>query len=69
MRFLGLTIYSIEFQKHKKFYDFFNSEKCVEDFLRNFRYKFKPAGKKIDGVFIYYRKHSEFTKSKFTTNY
>ena len=33
--FHGLTIYSIEFQKHKDFYDFFNSEKCVDDFLRN----------------------------------
>ena len=46
MRFPGLTIYSIEFQKHKEFYDFFNTEKCVDDFLRNVRYKFKPAGKK-----------------------
>ena len=69
VRFLGLTIYSIEFQKHKKLYNFFNSEKGVEDFSRNVRYKFKPAGKKIDEVLIYYRKHSEFTKSKFTTNY
>ena len=33
--FHGLTIYSIKFQKHKDFYDFFNSEKCVDDFLRN----------------------------------
>ena len=45
VRFPGLTIYSIEFQKHKEFYDFFNSEKCVDDFLRDVRYKFKPAGK------------------------
>ena len=43
VRFPGLTIHSIEFQKHKEFYDFFNSEKCVDDFLRNIRYKFKPA--------------------------
>ena len=26
LRFNGLTIYSIEFQKHKDFYHFFNSE-------------------------------------------
>ena len=41
-----MTIYSIEFQKHKYFYDFFNSEKRVDDFLRNVKYKFKPGGKK-----------------------
>ena len=46
VRFPGLTIHSIEFQKHKEFYDFFNSEKCVDDFLRNIRCKFKPAEKK-----------------------
>ena len=43
VRFPGLTIHSIEFQKQIEFYDFFNSEKCVDDFLRNIRYKFKPA--------------------------
>ena len=42
----GLLIYYIEFQKHKDFYDFFNSERCVDDFLRNVKYKFKPSGKK-----------------------
>ena len=46
-----MSIYSIEFQKHKDFYDFydiktFNSERCVDDFLRNIKYKFKPSGKK-----------------------
>ena len=45
-RFPGLTIYSIEFQKHKNFYDFFSSEKCVDDFLRNVKHKFKYGGKK-----------------------
>ena len=30
VRFRGLAIYSIEFQKHKDFYDFFISERCVE---------------------------------------
>ena len=42
----GLSIYSIEFQKHKDFSDFFNSESCVEDFLRNVKYKVKRSGKK-----------------------
>ena len=41
-----MTIYSIEFQKHKAFYDFFNSEKCVDDFLRNAKSKFRAGGKK-----------------------
>ena len=46
LRFPGLTIYLIEFKKHKDFYDFFNSEKVVDDFLRNVKNKFKPGGKK-----------------------
>ena len=46
VRFNGLTIYSTEFQKHKDFYDFFNFEKCVDDFSRNVKYKFKPGCKK-----------------------
>ena len=33
VRFHGLKIYSTEFQEHKGFYDFFNSENCVNDFL------------------------------------
>ena len=41
-----MSIYSIEFQKHKVFHDFFNFERCVDDFLRNVIYKFKPSGKK-----------------------
>ena len=43
VRFRGLTIDSIDFYD---FYDFFNSEKCVDDFLRNVKYKFKPGGEK-----------------------
>ena len=46
IRFPGLTIYSTEVQKHRDFYDLFNSEKYVDGFLRNVRYKFKPGGKK-----------------------
>ena len=47
LRFTGLTIYSAEFQKHKDFYNFLNSEEVVDDFLRNVKYKFKPGGKKL----------------------
>ena len=42
----GLSIYSIEFQKHQDFYDFFNSERCVDDLLRNVKYNFKPSNRK-----------------------
>ena len=30
----ALTIYKIEFKKYKNQYSFFNSEKCVDDFLK-----------------------------------
>ena len=46
LRFNGLTIYSVEFQKHKDFYNFFNSEEVVDNFFRNVKYKFKSGGKK-----------------------
>ena len=45
-RYLGLTIYSIEFQKHKDSYNFSNPEELVDGFLKNVRYRFKPSGKK-----------------------
>ena len=38
LRFTGLTIYFVEFQKHKDFYNFFNSEELVDNFLRNVKY-------------------------------
>ena len=52
LRFPGLTIYAIEFQKHfrisefQDFYKFFNSEEVVDDFLRNGKYKFESGGTK-----------------------
>ena len=42
----ALTIYSIEFRKHQNFCDFYNSELCVDDSLRNARYRFKAGSKK-----------------------
>ena len=46
LRYPALTVYSIEFQKHSNFYDFYNSEKCVDDFLENVKYRFKSSNKK-----------------------
>ena len=45
LKFSGLTVYSINFQKHSEFYDFYNSEKCVDDFLNNVKYKLKSNEK------------------------
>ena len=42
----ALTIYSIEFRKHQEFDDFYNSKLCVDDILRNVRYRFKAGSKK-----------------------
>ena len=36
-----ITVYSIDYSKHKDNYNFFDSEKCVSDFLLNCRYNFK----------------------------
>ena len=40
------TIYSIEFRNHRNFYDFYNSELCVDDLLRNVKYRFKSGSKR-----------------------
>ena len=40
LKYPALTIYSIEFQKHSDFYNFYNSDKYV-DFLKNVKYRFK----------------------------
>ena len=45
-RYLGLKIYSIEFKKYSSFYNFYDSEKCVDDFLRNVKYRFEINHKK-----------------------
>ena len=42
----ALTIYSIEFKKHQNFYDFYNSELCIDDFLRNAKHRFKCGTQK-----------------------
>ena len=45
LKLSGLLIYSIDFQKHNDFYDFYNCEKCADDFLNNVKYKFKSNEK------------------------
>ena len=42
----ALTIYSVEYSKHKDSYNFYNSEVCVDDFLRNVKYRLKSGSKK-----------------------
>ena len=42
----ALTIYKIEFKKHNKDYDFHNSEKCVDTFLRNVKNRYQATNKK-----------------------
>ena len=44
-KFPGLTIYYTDFQKYSDFYNFYNSEKFVDDFLKNVNYKFEPNQK------------------------
>ena len=46
IRYPALAIYQIEFKKYNSFYPFFNSEKCVEEFLQNVKYKFHATSKK-----------------------
>ena len=46
LRLPALTIYSIEYSKYKDFYNFYNSEDCVDDFLRTVKYRFKSGSKK-----------------------
>ena len=43
---VALTIYKIEFKKYKNQYAFFNCEKCVDNFLKNVRYRFQATNKK-----------------------
>ena len=46
IKYHALLIYQIEFKKHKHFYSFYNSEKCVDEFLNNVKYRFNTTIKK-----------------------
>ena len=61
-KFLDLLIYSIEFQKHSDFYNFYNSDKCVEEFLKNVQYKFQSNHKNsFKGSFYIENKQNSVT--------
>ena len=42
----ALAIYSVEYIKHKDSYNLYNSEFCLDNFLRNVKYRFKSGSKK-----------------------
>ena len=46
VRYPGVSIVSSEFKKYSSFYNFYDSEKCVDDFLRNVKYRFMSTNKK-----------------------
>ena len=61
-KFPGLLIYSIAFQKHSDFYNFYNSDKCVEEFLKNVQYKFQSNHKNsFKGSFYIENKQNSVT--------
>ena len=48
-----MTKYEISIMKHGEYYNFFNSEEVVDDFLKNVCSKFKPSVlKHIKGAFV-----------------
>ena len=64
LKFSGLTIYSIDFQKHSEFYDFYNSGKRADDFLNNVKYKFNSNEKNSFKCSFYIEnKHNSVTCS------
>ena len=46
VRYLSLLIFQIEYKKYSNHYSFFNSEKCIDAFLQNVKYRFHATGKK-----------------------
>ena len=46
IRYPSLTIYPIEYKKYSSHYSFFNSEKCIEEFLQNVKHRFYATSKK-----------------------
>ena len=41
-----LVIYQIEHKKYKNLYSFYNSEKCVDQFLQNVKFRFRATTEK-----------------------
>ena len=46
IRYPALLIYQIEYKKYSNHYSFFNSKKCVEEFLQKVKYRFHTTSKK-----------------------
>ena len=46
IRYPSLLIYQIEYKKYSNHYYYFNSEKCVDEFLQNVKYRFHATSKK-----------------------
>ena len=46
IRYPSLLTYQIEYKKYSNSYFFFVSEKCVDEFLKNVKYRFHTASKK-----------------------
>ena len=40
VKYPSLLIYQIEYKKYSNYYSFFNSEKCVDEFSQNVKYRF-----------------------------
>ena len=53
IRYRALTIYQIEYKKYSNFYPFYDSEKCVDEFLLNVKQRFHVT-------------HSKWFKCSFT---
>ena len=54
VRLDGISTYSISFEEHQKFYNFYDSEDTTENLLNVFRHRFTPNGKKpIDKMPIF----------------
>ena len=46
VRYPSLLIYQIEYKKYSHRYSFYNSDKCVDEFLQNVKYRFHATSKK-----------------------
>ena len=53
VKYPALTIYQIEFKKYKNLYSFYNSEKCVDEFLQNVKYRFHATTKNALNVHLH----------------
>ena len=46
-RFDGLSVYSISFDEHQRFYSFYDSDDPVQNHLNVFKLRFVPTGKEV----------------------